>query len=187
MLETHNIEVTGEIRIPFSNSKILLLLFAALIFVALGIWLVSVAESERSNSQQLYDYLLFYGAGIASLVVFGACAVVAVRKFFDDSPALVLNPAGLTDNSSAVSAGFVPWKVIQYIDIDHIQGQKFIAIVVENPEAYLARGNVLQRLLHRGNMRMTGTPINISSQALKIKHQNLLALISAYFAEYGRE
>ena len=107
-------------------------------------------------------------------------------KFFDKKPGLVLNAAGIIDNSSSVSAGFIPWPEIFGFDIFEIQKQKTLIIMVVNPERYIEVGGSIKRALNRVNFKLCGSPIAITSNSLKIGFQELLDICNTYFEKYGK-
>ena len=77
--------------------------------------------SSNSNNP-----MLMHGVGLAG-AVFGALGiVVAVRKLLDTSPGLRLDEHGLTDNSSALAGGFVPWSEITGFQVQQIQRQRLL-------------------------------------------------------------
>ncbi len=124
--------------------------------------------------------------GWCRLVFFGLCGLFGVGKFFDKKPGLVLNAAGIIDNSSSVSAGFIPWPEIFGFDIFEIQKQKTLIIMVVNPERYIEVGGSIKRALNRVNFKLCGSPIAITSNSLKIGFQELLDICNTYFEKYGK-
>jgi hypothetical protein len=116
---------------------------------------------------------MMQAVGAAAVLFFGACAVYAIVKFFDRKPGLVLGPTGFLDNSSAVAAGFIPWSDVTGVGIFTVGIQKFLVVRVADPEKYIRRGNPFRRALNRVNTRMCGSPITISSNALRISFHEL--------------
>ena len=177
-------EIVEEKVIGISKVKTLLILLGSVAFVALGIWFLTLDAEAIEAQRKFNSQILVYGVGGVSIVFFGICGIFAVRKLFDSSPGLVLNRQGLTDNSSGISVGFVPWSEVSRIEEHQIQKQKFISIFVDNPERYVNAGNVLQRKARQANLKMCGTPISISSKALKIRYNELYSAIEGYLNRY---
>lgn len=177
-------EIVDEKVIGISKVKTLLALLGALVFVALGIWFLTLDAEAIAAQRKLSSPILFYGLGVVAIVFFGTCGIFAARKLFDSSPGLVLNRQGLIDNSSGISVGFVPWSEVSRIEEHQIQKHKFISIFVDNPERYMNAGNVLQRKARRANLKVCGTPISISSSALKIRYNDLHSAIEGYLNRY---
>ena len=177
-------EIVEEKVIGISKVKTLLILLGALAFVVLGVWFLTLDTQAIEAQRKFNSPVLVYGIGGVAIAFFGACGIFAVKKLFDSSPGLVLNRQGLTDNSSAISVGFVPWSEVSRIEEHQIQKQRFISIFVDNPDKYMNAGNVLQRKARQANLKMCGTPISISSNALKMKYDDLYSVIEDYLSRY---
>ena len=167
--------------IELSKVKIMLLILGAIIFVLLGAWVLSLDAQTIENQRRFNSPSLVYGVGIASIIFFGLCGLVGIKKLFDKSPGLIINSKGILDNSSGVSAGIIPWAEIVSIGEYQVQKQKFISIQVTDPEKYANNGNALKRMANRANIKMCGTPINISANSLKISYSELLETITEYY------
>jgi len=98
----------------------------------------------------------------------------------------VLNSAGIIDNSSGLAAGFVPWSEITGAEIYEVHRQKMLVIKVRNPEEFIQRGNVLQRAMVKMGSKMSGSPIAITSNTLKINFPELLSTFEQYHRKYGQ-
>ncbi|MEM9535090.1 MAG: STM3941 family protein, partial [Cyanobacteria bacterium P01_E01_bin.45] len=136
---------SNELIIPLSKTKVVFLIFGSMGFIALGAWFLTLDTEEILVSRKFISPELVYGIGMVSIVFFGLCGMIGVKKFLDTKPGLILNSKGVTDNSSGVSAGFIPWSEIVGINESHIHKQKFVSIMVKNPEKYLNSGNALQK------------------------------------------
>jgi hypothetical protein len=166
-----------RLEIPASKSKIILMLLAALAFVAVGLWFV-ISPPAISNS--------FWGdptkiaiVGYASIIVFGLCAFWLIRKIPDSKPALVIDDTGLVDNSGFVSAGEISWSDIEGISVIEIQRQKLIMVHVKNPKLYIERQtSVFKRKSMELNNKMYGTPISITANGLKISFESLWTILT---------
>jgi hypothetical protein len=172
--------------IELSKTKLLLLIAGALIFVALGIWMYQLDPAWIEAQRRFNSPAIVHGIGIASIVFFGACGAAGLKKSFDKKPGLVLSAAGIVDNSSAVSAGLIPWSDIQGFGIHEIQKQRLLIIMLADPEKYIRAGGSMKQALHRMNTRICGSPIAISSNALKINFDELVGLCNSYHTKYGR-
>lgn len=167
--------------IEISKVKTLLLTLVALAFVLLGVWLLSIDVQTIESHRKFNSPTLVYGTGIVSIFFFGLCGLVGVKKCFDNSPGLVISSKGILDNSSGVSAGVIPWEEVVGIGEYQVQKQKFISIQVKDPEKYANYGNALKRMANRANIKMCGTPVNISANSLKISYDDLLEAITVYY------
>lgn len=172
--------------IEFSKAKNMRLVAIAGVFVLLGYWMMQRDAVEIAAQRRFNDPLLVHGIGVLSIVFFGLCGLVGVRKLFDRKPALVLTETGLHDNSSGVSAGLVPWSEIERFSLFEVSKQKLLIIHVKNMAKYVEAGGVIRRALNRMNVKLAGSPISISSSTLKIDFDELLELCTAYHQKYGK-
>ncbi|MFO1486188.1 MAG: STM3941 family protein [Verrucomicrobiaceae bacterium] len=114
----------------------------------------------------------------AGLIFFGFCGVYAAGKLADLKPGIVIDDEGIIDNSSAIAAGRIHWDNMMGFTVTTIQGTKILNILVRSPQSYLEGKGRLARLAGAANIKMVGTPVNITSHALKIKFDDLVRLIN---------
>ena len=173
----------GQIEIPLSKNKMFLTLLGSTTFVVLGLWFL--IDPPKSNHWLLGNPTLIFIIGLASILFFGLVAVTIFRKFSDKKPGLIISKQGITDNSSGVSAGLIPWTDIQEIKISQVMSQKFLMFIVSNPQDYLDKvTNPLKRNAMKMNYKTYGSPISISSNALKTNFNELQKLLEDKMNEY---
>ena len=172
-----------QIEIPLSKIKMTLTLMASLVFVCLGIWLlVSPPNIRNPNSGNSTTILII---GFVSVLFFGSVAITIFRKFFDKKPGLIISRKGVTDNSSGVSVGLIPWTDIQEIKVTEVKNQKFLMFIIENPQEYLNKvTNPLKRNTMKMNYKTFGSPISISAKALQTDFDKLEKLLRDKMNEY---
>lgn len=176
---------TGNERaIELSRAKLVMTIAGALLFVAAGAWLV-VAPDDSDLFRRFPDPWVGHALGVLAFLFGMAGAVFGIRKTFDRKPGLVLSTAGLVDNSSGVAAGFIPWSEITGLSLFQMHRQRMLIVHVADPEKYIARGNPLRRALNRANTGMAGSPIAISSSALRIPFHELQREVESYLTRYG--
>lgn len=163
--------------IPLSKGKIFLTLLGSLAFVALGIWFLGTKDPELSSP-------VVKVVGGVAVLFFGACGLFALTKLFDFRPGLVIDAEGIIDNSSAVAAGRIRWEEITGLSVTTIQRTQILNILVRSPEALLEGKGRLARLAGSANIGMTGTPVNISSHALKVRFDDLGPLIHHWWVAH---
>ena len=166
-----------RIEIALSKKKIILMLIGALAFVAIGLWFVisppTIPNSYWGNPTKIAI------AGYASIVFFGLCAFVLIKKLPDNKPGLIIDQTGLTDNSSGVSAGQILWTDIENISVIEIHSQKLIMLQVTNPQDYIDKQtSSFKRKMMQLNYKMYGTPLSITSNGLKISFDELLSTLT---------
>lgn len=171
--------------IPASKFKLVLLILGALIFLALGIWL-SLLDAAFIEAQHRWNSpALIHTVGAVAVVFAALCAAFGVKKLFDDRPGLVLNHLGITDHSSALAAGLIPWAEIRGFATYQVQRQKLLILLLHHPQPYLEAGGWWKRLMLQANFKMCGSPICISASALSISFDELVELCMQYHARYG--
>lgn len=157
-------------EIQLSKAKLLMMLIGSALFVGFGIWFVMNPAEVRPN-RETFVFII----GITSILFFGACLLFFTKKMFDGKIGLVIDEEGINDNSSGVSVGLIIWGDISGISTSEIASTKFILIETTNPDKYINRAkNGLAKRAMKANNKMYGTPISISSNTLKIKHNELL-------------
>lgn len=175
--------MTERIEIPLSKNKLFLLIGGSILFVGLGVFMILNADSfqEQSNSI-LRNPMVLKVIGIVSILLFSATGIFSFKKMFDKKPGLVIDTDGITDNSSGVSVGLIEWEDITDIKTHQIMSTKFLLIEVKDPEKYIlkAKSGMKTKML-RANLKSYGTPISISSNALKYNFKKLEALIYTQF------
>jgi hypothetical protein len=173
----------NAIEIPLSKKKLVLMLAGSLAFVAVGLWFVIAPPNFRNEFWAARAGV----AGAAGIVVFGVFAFFLARKLGDSKPGLIVTDRGFHDNASATPAGEVLWQDVTGFDVMEVQGQRFIVVLVRDPEPYIARQtSAFKRKLMSMNANMAGSPISISANSLKIGFDELLALLTERLkAHYG--
>lgn len=165
------------ISIPLSKTKILILFAGAILFVAGGCWLLIRTSTANAHFSSVPII-----AGMAAILFFGLCAVYAARKFFSKKPGLLLDDLGITDNSSGISAGFIPWSDIQEINMLIVRQQKFIMIFVKTPEEYIDKQHsFIKRKMMLMNYKMYGSPLAVSANGLATSFGELFNLVRHQF------
>ncbi len=157
------------IEIPLSKRKLVLSFIGALAFVAIGILMLVTPTSSGYLAKM---------AGGAGVLFFGFVVIRLLPKLRDNKPGLVISDEGITDNSSAVSAGFIPWRDIESIKTTQVASQRFLILVVSNPETYINRiTNPITKAMVKVNHSSYGSPISISSNALQANFEQLHQLL----------
>lgn len=175
-----------KIVIPLSKSKIVFLLAASVSFVLVGVWLFGMDAAEIASGRRFDNPIVVHGIGLVSMLFGGLCAFAIARKLIDPAPGLVLDARGLTDNTSALSAGFIPWSDIIGFEVRRIQRQRILYVLLDDPHAFVSKFGPIKRMLLKANMRMSSSPVAITSNALSISFDELTALVERHFAASRR-
>ena len=168
---------TGQIEIPLSKKKLILMLIGSVGFIAAGLWFV--IHPPIISNPFFGNPTVIFVTGIAAILFFGLCAVYIARKLPDNKPGLIINNVGLTDNSSGVSARQILWSDIENISVIEIHRQKLIMLAVKNPQEYIDKQTSgLKRKIMQMNFNMYGAPLSITSNSLQIKFDELLNILN---------
>lgn len=179
--------MTSPLVIPLNRAKLGGLLFLSLLFVALGGWLFTLDLGDVVSVDGGLDRVITVTIGMMSILFFGPTTVLIAHKFFDPKPGLVLTDDGFIDNSSAISAGFVPWSDVVKLKNYDIFGQRSLMIAVRDPEKYIKRYGPLRRMFMRANHRWYGGPIGITANTLRIRQSELYAHFRSHLDAYAQD
>jgi len=130
-------------------------LVAAVVLTLLGLLLLT-AESPAERM-----------VGGACAALFGVSALVMARPR-RRPPALILDSGGLTDAASALAAGFLPWSRVTGIVVQRSRGQRYLSVMVSDPESVLAGAEPSSQAAMRANLAMLGSPVNIPLRPMTI-------------------
>lgn len=176
----------SSIEIPMSKSKLTRLMLAALVFVILGVLFILRPETFK-NPFLGNSIVIVEAVGIAAVVFFGICLLFMIKRYGDKRPALIINESGITDHSSAIPAGFIPWSHIQDIVEIEIYKNRLLLIKVKDPSLYINRQTAfLKRKAVEVNYKTYGTPISIGSQAIQYNFDDLKTLLHKRLNEFQK-
>ncbi len=183
---------TNRIEIAMSKKKLAYFFLISVAFLALGLWII-IADPQVSNpllNNPIAKAIGGYGGAILGLLGI----LYLPKKLLDKKPAIIIDDLGILDNSNAQSVGIpIPWSDIVRVHEKKVNAvfganQKFVTIILKNPEAYIAmQPNLLKRKGMMLNYKYYGSPIHISSNMLLIKHEDLLKLITQKLKDFKTE
>lgn len=160
--------INQETIFRVSRIKLSLMTVGALGFVVVGIIMIIKAVEEFNAVTALIALV-----SLASVVFFGICLFFGVFRLFSKKPGLILKKDGFEDYSSMLGGHFIPWKEVEGIDSLQIQKQRFIRVLLRNPDVVISRSRGLQRFVMTMNYKFYGSPIHISSNSLKCDFHRL--------------
>ena len=159
------------IEIPLSHTKLVLTLLGSIAFVGAGIWITGL-ESSR------YPKEVHFFIGVISTLFFGITGIASAIKLTGGRIGLRISNRGIWLNTSATSIGWIDWQDIDEIKVKQIRSQKFLMLLVSNPETYInAQKNYLARLIMKLNYKRYGSPLFVSAHTLKMSFHDLVELI----------
>lgn len=126
-----------------------LVLFGALCFVALGVWLAFFPEQFADTRRGGFAKY----AGWASIIFFGFCALIAVKQLFDSSVQVRVDRSGIY--AGKVSAQVIPWADIEAVEMLEMtvasNTQKFVVLRLrEGSNIEFTRGHKLSQRANAG-------------------------------------
>ena len=173
-----------EVKIPMSIKKSILSIIGCLIFIGFSIWFI-IDPQQFLNFRRQNETTIFI-VGIIGLITFSIFLIFITYKLFQKNTGIHFNKDGFFDNSNATSAGFVKWEDVLKIEEAKVANQKFVLILVKNPEDYVKRQkSLVKRKLMASNMSFYESPIMISANHLQINYDKLLELMKSQFEKYN--
>jgi len=171
-----------QVEIQLSKSKLTLMTIGSCAFVIIGTWFV--INPSRFLSFICRSTTIIFVSGLSSILFFGFVWFYLFKKLFDKKPGLIISNKGIVDNSGGLSAGFIPWSDIKEIKETIIANQKFISVIVKNPQHYIDRQSTkFKRWLMERNYKWFGSAIGISANGLKYNFDELKLLIQTWFKQ----
>ena len=156
-----------------SRTRLLLLFAGATLFVAGGFWLCTIPGVRW----------LVWPVGVASVLFFGLCGGVALRRLFGHRIALLIDRRGIVDNASAAPAGRIGWNEISRIGVAELSGQRFVGIDVHHPEKLLARIPRPRRKILETNPAFLGYLVNLPETILGRPAAEMVELLQEYLRD----
>ena len=121
--------------------------------------------------------------GAVGMLFFGLGTALLIWKTFG-SPLLILTSEGFTDNSTATSAGFIPWGAVSRMAIVKILRQTFITVYLVDTAAYLDTLTPIKRSGAESNIAMGYGPINISLLGTGMRPEEVLSRMMDFCTAY---
>lgn len=150
--------------------------FALLLFAFFGFFDIRSISTEDSMFTLDWFYWVFKSFSISMFVLLLFADIFFIKILLTKKPIIEIDANGLTDNSSIVSLGFIPWSDMECA---YLKGM-FFTIDLKNPEEYLSRAGTLKRIFIKWNLRMGYGQVCISPILISHKIKEFLYA----FAEY---
>jgi hypothetical protein len=145
-----------------------------------GYWMFHQTASEIEATPNINSPWFIHDIGLLMLIASCLAFVACIALLFSSKPGLVLDERGLTDHSSVVSAGFLPWSDIAETRIWQYRNQRSLYIILKNPEKFVAACGPLRRTLLRLLKSVIPSPVAISANSLSISFDQLVTLVNDY-------
>ena len=161
-----------RLEIAFNKKSISLLILYNLLILGICAYLLF----GTAKLPLLLEWLLKLSA-IVGIFFFGSSILLFARKLWQKAPGFVIDRDGFIDRADAVSSGRIYWKEVTGISQWHFMGQLIIVVKVMDPRKVIQKQSLLKRLLMHFNNKRFGTPVTITSGALKMDNEKLFQLI----------
>ena len=115
--------------------------------------------------------------GVTGILTFAGFGIGWIVLLLRPGPGLVVDDTGFDDNSSAVPVGRVLWADVTTMSEQRVFGSPLLMIHVRDPEAYVARLGGLTRVVAKANHRWFGTPVILTSVAIRTSFVGLSMLL----------
>ncbi|MER0122992.1 STM3941 family protein [Streptococcus sp. ZJ93] len=128
--------------------------------------------------------LVFIVFGLIGVVLFGGAFMFYAKRIFAKQlpPILIVDDEGITDKSSAIAIGLIPWEDITSIHLQSHLNQTYISITLTDNDKYLAKMNVFQKYSSKANLKMGFPLVNI---VLATSNQTPQQVYDAILQQYG--
>lgn len=169
-----------ELEIPFHKTKLAIWFLASFLLSVSGFFFLFAPQRLLAGFPvgPLFIRIL----GLVESGFFAYTGYQQLIKLLDRGPGLILSGQGITDHSSALSAGFIPWDEI--VELRHLKalGQQFIMVGVRNPQSFIQKEkNPVRKRGMILNLKSYGSPIQLSAQNLRCSFPELLRQVEEQF------
>ncbi len=168
----------GRIEISLSKRKMIFSLMGCLAFVLAGFLFVFRPDTFAGKTMVRSGSMIMI-VGVLSILFFGLCGYYIAKKLFTKTPGLIIDDRGISDQSSGVGSGYIPWNDISGISTFKMFRQQFITVLLKDPQKYIdAETNPAKKKVMQANLRAAGSPFCISTNGLNIKFNTLQKMLS---------
>lgn len=169
-----------------STKGTLLFSFGALVLAVLSLFLILVDIRTFANGPRIFQdqtvYVIVKIAAVIGVVFFGYAFFYLVKRAKQGKAILVVDEKGVTDNSSSVSFGFIPWGDIDEVRVDAVFGNNCIELLLNNENDYIAKLSGLKKQAILANKKMGYPAVCITLNSTGVDPRALLPGIQKKFA-----
>ena len=157
-------------------------IFRSLLFAALG-----VLMSLLSFAVFFFDFFeadtYMRIIGLFGFIFFIICTILIIKVRFKNKNVLVVNSEGITDKSSAIALGFIPWHDVKNMKIRSVNGNKFIEVQIDNEALHLERLKQWQRKAIEINREMGQEAVLINLAFTGHKPEDVLNVMQEIYLQ----
>lgn len=129
----------------------------------------------------IFKLILLFGT-----IFMGYGTVYFAKRIKRKKPILIVNNKGITDYTSAISVGFIPWDDIERIYIGSQQGNKFIELQIKDEEKYLRNMSFIKKKTVMANKKLGHQIVLITLNSTGIAPESIMPEIMYRFQNQKR-
>lgn len=171
---------TTRIEITASKKKSIKIVFYSIGLIGMGIFVLVIADD-----QQMMPPFLARLIGYLALMLFIPALCYIIYRLFDDSPRIIIDSAGITDNTAATSPGFIPWREIEGFLIKKVYDVPLFGIILKDPENFYKSSNPVSRFYNLLNIRMFKSSHMISIKTLDIDFDDFAKTVKKFHQKFA--
>lgn len=141
---------------------------------ALGMVLLSLFILFGDLTENSLKRTLFKVIGVLGFLFFSYCSIFLIKKTLSGKALLMVTADGITDNSSAVAFGFIPWSDIERIYLGSMMDNVFIEVQLKNEEDYIGKLRGIKKQAVLANRRMGHQAVCITLNSSGVSPQDLI-------------
>lgn len=164
--------------------KVVSKLVACVFLILLGFF--NLLYTNSTIEENLYLYML-------NNVVFSFCIIFFVYWFyiilvlgFFRKDFIIFDEKGITDNSTEIAFGFVPWSDVDIIMVNNLASARFVEVKLKNPNKYIAKLSEIKQNQVRLNMKMKHEAMCINLSLTNTKPRDIISKVKKLFETYKR-
>lgn len=128
---------------------------------------------------------VFGSSGLFTFLLCAGLFIVYFPEIKKKGPGLLITPEGISENASMECPGFIPWTDIIGFKDAHELNQKYIGVLVKNPNDYLNKQKSwIKRKTMFNNYKLKGVVIAIPVGRLQCTYPELKKLLDDKFDEH---
>jgi len=115
---------------------------------------------------------------------FGLCLALYIKKA-NIKEVLIVDDKGITDHTTAIALGFIPWEDIRFIRIQPYMSQVFVVVGVVNEDKYLSGLNWFKKKTILANVKMGFSICCINLDGTGVEPEEIVPKMDAMRERYG--
>ena len=164
-----NVEQKDKLVYKLDNTTNKGSFIATLIMLALSIFLIFI------------NFIGYKIIGIIGALVCGYSLIFLIsRLLVKNKDIVIVNKNGITDNSSAISLGFISWEDIDKITTAYLLGDQFVHIQLKDDKKYLKKLSVFKKIFVLINRKLGFGIALISANSTGIEPEVFVKEVKAY-------